>query len=72
MWLKRWSCSWSVYKELPRQFSVSASSRGAAGRRYDVVIAGGGIMGCSSAFYLARRKPGKDICVIERDPKVRS
>ena len=38
--------------------------------QYDVVIAGGGIMGCSSAYFLAQRIPGSSICVIERDPKV--
>ena len=39
---------------------------------YDVVIVGGGIMGSSSAYFLANRMPremGK-ICVIERDPTV--
>ena len=37
---------------------------------YDVVIAGGGIMGCASAFFLAKRMPPEQITVIERDPKV--
>ena len=39
---------------------------------YDVVIIGGGIMGSSSAYFLANRmmpEIGK-ICVIERDPTV--
>lgn len=39
---------------------------------YDVVIVGGGIMGSSSAYFLANRmsrEMGK-ICVIERDPTV--
>ena len=39
---------------------------------YDVAIVGGGIMGSSSAYFLANRIPpgvGK-ICVIERDPTV--
>ena len=39
---------------------------------YDVVIIGGGIMGSSSAYFLASRMTpeiGK-ICVIERDPTV--
>ena len=38
--------------------------------RYDVVIAGGGVMGCSSAYFLARRIPGHSVCIIERDTKV--
>ena len=38
--------------------------------QYDVVIAGGGVMGCSSAYFLARRIPGHSICIIERDIKV--
>ena len=37
---------------------------------YDVVIAGGGIMGCSSAYFLAQRVPPESVCIIERDPKV--
>ena len=39
---------------------------------YDVAIVGGGIMGSSSAYFLANRmrpEMGK-ICVIERDPTV--
>ena len=46
--------------------SLSNGPRG----QYDVVVAGGGIMGCSSAYFLAQRIPGSSICVIERDPKV--
>jgi len=38
--------------------------------KHDVVIVGGGVMGWSSAFFLARRIPGDSICVIERDTKV--
>lgn len=38
--------------------------------QYDVVIAGGGVMGCSSAYFLARRIPGHSVCIIERDTKV--
>ena len=39
---------------------------------YDVVIIGGGIMGSSSAFFLASRMTPEvsTICVIERDPTV--
>ena len=37
---------------------------------YDVVIAGGGVMGCSSGYFLARRIPGHSVCIIERDTKV--
>lgn len=41
---------------------------------YDVAIVGGGVMGSSSAYFLANRmtpEMGK-ICVIERDPTVRT
>ena len=39
---------------------------------YDVVIIGGGAMGCSVAFWLAQRfqKDGMNILVVERDPQV--
>ena len=35
---------------------------------YDVVIAGGGIMGCCTAYHLMRLEPGLRVAVIERDP----
>ena len=39
---------------------------------YDVVIIGGGVMGCSVAYWLAQRiYRGMKIAVIERDPTVR-
>ena len=41
-------------------------------RQYDVVIGGGGIMGCSSAYFLASRLPPSAICVVERDTKVKA
>jgi hypothetical protein len=38
---------------------------------YDIIIMGGGVMGCSVAFWLAQRvKEGFNILVIERDPQV--
>ena len=37
---------------------------------YDVVLGGGGIIGCASAYFLAKRIPAERICVIERDPSV--
>jgi glycine/D-amino acid oxidase-like deaminating enzyme len=36
--------------------------------RYDVVIAGGGAMGCATAYYLLRSEPSLDVAVIEPDP----
>jgi len=37
---------------------------------YEVAIGGGGIMGLTSAYFLAQRLPASAICVIERDPDV--
>ena len=34
---------------------------------YDVIMAGGGIMGCCAAYFLAQRVPPTSLCVIERD-----
>jgi glycine/D-amino acid oxidase-like deaminating enzyme len=34
----------------------------------DVVIAGGGVMGCATAYYLLLREPSLDVVVIEPDP----
>lgn len=53
-----------------RGFSSLSASEKAGSGGYDVVIAGGGIMGCSSAYFLALRVPPSSICVIERDPTV--
>ena len=35
---------------------------------YDVLIAGGGVIGCSVAFHLAAARAGLKIAVVERDP----
>ena len=37
---------------------------------YDVVVGGAGIIGCASAYFLAKRIPAERICLIERDPSV--
>ncbi len=39
-----------------------------AKNKYDVLIVGGGIMGCSVAYQLLRLGPGLRIAVVERDP----
>ena len=53
-----------------RRQSASSSTSPPWAKDYDVVIAGGGIMGCSSAYFLASRIPPSSICVVERDTKV--
>jgi glycine/D-amino acid oxidase-like deaminating enzyme len=35
---------------------------------FDVVIAGGGIIGCSSAYYLVSNNPELKVVVVEMDP----
>lgn len=56
-------------KRLCSRFSSSAMVQKAKDG-YDVIIAGGGVMGCSSAYFLAQRMPPSSICVVERDPTV--
>ena len=35
---------------------------------HDVVIIGGGLHGCSTAYHLLRREPTLRVAVIEKDP----
>lgn len=35
---------------------------------YDVIIAGGGVMGSSTAYFLKQKEPGLKVAVVERDP----
>jgi L-2-hydroxyglutarate oxidase LhgO len=35
---------------------------------YDVLIVGGGVMGCSIAYHLMKAEPKLKVLVIERDP----
>lgn len=35
---------------------------------YDVILVGGGVMGCATAYYLLRDEPRLRIAIIERDP----
>jgi len=37
---------------------------------YDVVIVGGGLMGCSSAYHLISHDPSLRVCIVEKDPMV--
>ena len=48
-----------------RRFSTESK------KDYEVIIAGGGLMGLSSAYFLARRINPASICVVERDLKVK-
>ena len=34
---------------------------------YDVIIVGGGIMGCAAAYYLTRTEDNLNVTVVERD-----
>ena len=49
---------------------LKALSKGAVmnGNSYDVVIVGGGVMGCSIAYHLKKADPRLKLVVIERDP----
>src|SRR5262245_29316870 len=40
-------------------------------QRFDVVVVGGGVMGCSTAYHLLRASPGLRVAVVERDPSYR-
>ena len=70
---KRWSdlkvsrCFVSSRKFCSKHFGGSNEPK-----IYDVAIIGGGIMGSSSAYFLANRMSSRinNICVIERDPTV--
>ncbi|MCL5951579.1 MAG: FAD-binding oxidoreductase [Chloroflexi bacterium] len=37
-------------------------------RTYDVILAGGGIMGCATAYYLVRTDPTLRVAIVEKDP----
>ena len=37
-------------------------------KAYDVIIAGGGIMGSATAYYLTKTDPSLNVAVVERDP----
>jgi len=39
-------------------------------RDYDVIIAGGGLMGCSTAYHLMSHDPSLRVCIVEKDPTV--
>jgi glycine/D-amino acid oxidase-like deaminating enzyme len=39
--------------------------------KYDVIIAGGGVMGCAAAYYLRKTDPGIRVAVVEKDPEYR-
>ena len=60
----------SAGKLAVRALCALAGARKHFSTSYDVVIAGGGVMGCSSAYFLAKRMPGSSICIVERDPNV--
>ncbi len=61
-------CTVFRYKAFIRPFVRQYTTQ--CKKNYDVIIAGGGVMGLSSAYFLARRINPSSICVIERDLKV--
>ena len=56
----------SFWTGLRRYSSVSKSHK----RNYDVILVGGGVMGLSSAYFLAKKIDPSSICVVERDRNV--
>ena len=36
--------------------------------KFDIVVIGGGILGCATAYFLLRESPTLSLCVIEPDP----
>jgi FAD-dependent oxidoreductase domain-containing protein 1 len=37
-------------------------------QQYDVILVGGGIMGCATAYYLRKKDPNIKVLIIEKDP----
>ena len=35
---------------------------------YDVIMVGGGVMGCATAYYLLKKDPQLKVAIIEKDP----
>ena len=40
-------------------------------QHFDVIMAGGGVMGCATAYYLVRADPTIKIAIVEADPQYR-
>lgn len=59
--------SFDLYRRFSKTQDVGGFTRNAS---YDVAVLGGGGMGSSTAYFLAKRQPDMRICVIERDPTV--
>ena len=36
---------------------------------YDVILAGGGVMGCATAYYLLQADPTLKVAIVEKDPE---
>ena len=60
--LRRVICNGQL-KIIPRSISCTALR----GLHYDVVIAGGGVMGSSTAYFLKNKNPQLKVAVVERD-----
>ena len=49
-------------------YAASTSLRKVERSMPDIVIIGGGLHGCSTAFHLLTREPGLKVTIVERDP----
>lgn len=59
--------SFSLSKRLFSSVAPAQQNHSNNAKQYDVIMAGGGIVGCCAAYFLAQRVPPTSLCVIERD-----
>src|SRR5215831_17664996 len=54
---------------MPRAARPAGGADPLSSERFDVVIVGGGVMGCAVAFHLRTLDPRLSVLVVERDPR---